>query len=807
VGASGKDHPKDAVYKESALYDMINAMQNLEETENDLKSFNKYFLEKLEDRESDLYNAVNGIQYTYDLNMQVYTENVDGKIIHSDLEKIISELMLEYLGLDMSMMTSMSQSSTNPMASMSSMRSMGRKLWQELLPGEDGEPINDLIYEQYEKIYGSWPNSYDEVVLVVNKNNELNDISLYALGLLSEEDIDVLANAAISGTELGSKEKSWSFEEICQREYRTILNADCYHYDSTTGKYTDLRETEAGMRYLYDNAMKLKVTGIIRLKEGENAGMLKGNICYTSDLTKHLIEKAKDSEIIAAQLENDRMDIISGLPFYYNSATVSADDKEERVRNYIESLDDAGKAAFYAKAACVPTNEYVEEQLSAKLEGLTRDDMIAYIASAQGMAPEDMKATLSSVTDGNLKEMVSTIFKAQIAAEYSAKALEKIAGKDAAALLSDFEKAYKEYGEEEFIAYYDSIVIIEEKNAKFREYVATLTDAQKAELYVTINSIPSEEIVNAELQKVMAETTPEAMVEYLLKTISAQMGVSETEIGEYLNGMSAEEIAATFTYAKTEEIKLAYPQIKGAEIRATYTEQERTEMLNSAMDSYTTEQCAAFYDNAIEFSESNYEDNLKSMGYIDMDYPATMNIYASSFENKDIIVEAIDAYNDSVGDLKKIHYTDYFGILMSSITTIIDAITYVLIAFVAISLVVSSIMIGVITLISVQERTKEIGILRAIGASKRNVSRMFNAETIIVGLCAGLLGVIVTYLLCIPINMILYSLTDIANLKAVLPIGAAIILVAISVILTLISGLIPAKSAAKKDPVVALRTE
>ena len=170
-------------------------------------------------------------------------------------------------------------------------------------------------------------------------------------------------------------------------------------------------------------------------------------------------------------------------------------------------------------------------------------------------------------------------------------------------------------------------------------------------------------------------------------------------------------------------------------------------------------------------------------------------------------MDTITAYNDSVDEAQKIAYTDYLGIMMSSITTIINAITYVLIAFVAISLVVSSIMIGVITLISVQERTKEIGILRAIGASKKNVSSMFNAETMIIGFASGLLGVVVTYLLCIPINLILHALTGIGNLNAILPVGYAIILVAISVGLTLISGIIPSRSTAKKDPVVALRSE
>ncbi len=171
------------------------------------------------------------------------------------------------------------------------------------------------------------------------------------------------------------------------------------------------------------------------------------------------------------------------------------------------------------------------------------------------------------------------------------------------------------------------------------------------------------------------------------------------------------------------------------------------------------------------------------------------------------IEDAIAAYNDAVDDLEKISYTDYVGLMMSSITTIINAITYVLIAFVAVSLIVSSIMIGVITLISVQERTKEIGILRSIGASKKNVSSMFTAETVLIGFAAGALGVFITYLLCIPINLILHHVTGIVNLRAYLPVGVALALVVISILLTLLAGMIPSRSAAKKDPVVALRTE
>jgi putative ABC transport system permease protein len=235
--------------------------------------------------------------------------------------------------------------------------------------------------------------------------------------------------------------------------------------------------------------------------------------------------------------------------------------------------------------------------------------------------------------------------------------------------------------------------------------------------------------------------------------------------------------------------------------------QQLVAALNAEMEVYTDAQFAQYHDEVLEFSDSTYEENLLKLGYLDLSSPASVNLYASSFESKDRIEQVIAQYNTGKDEMEQIKYTDYVGIMMSSVTTIINAITYVLIAFVAISLVVSSIMIGVITLISVQERTKEIGILRAIGASKKNVSRMFNAETMIIGFTSGALGVGVTYILCIITNIILHSLTGIQNLNAYLPFSAALILIAISVLLTLISGIIPSRSASKKDPVVALRTE
>lgn len=296
------------------------------------------------------------------------------------------------------------------------------------------------------------------------------------------------------------------------------------------------------------------------------------------------------------------------------------------------------------------------------------------------------------------------------------------------------------------------------------------------------------------------------MEEVMVQAITEQTGMASDEVAEYTASMSDEELSDMFTQLAAEQFKAQYAAGVQAQLQGR-SEQQLSAALDMAMESYTAEQCATYYDEVLTFSESSYEDNLKELGYVDLDDPASINLYASSFENKDLIEQAIADYNAGKDELEKINYTDYIGLMMSSVTSIINAITYVLIAFVAVSLVVSSIMIGVITLISVQERTKEIGILRAIGASKRNVSSMFNAETVIIGFTSGLLGVLITYLLCIPINLILHQVTGINNLNAFLPLPVAFVLVLISMALTLFSGIIPSRSAAKKDPVEALRTE
>ena len=683
MGSSKNEHGKDAVYKEPIITELVNALSKVETNKNDLKSFKQHLESEINKDGSELNAAVSGVQYSYDFDFAVYTKNTDGNIIKSDTNELMMDMIADFMAGSISSggsqtgggssLGSGSSSSNNMM----SMMSGSSGLWEEILPGKDGSLINSMVKDQYDVIYGAWPNDYNEVVLVVNKNNEIDDLSLYALGLMSEEEIDKIIDAAIDGTELPYDNKSWSYEDICKGEYKVILPADCYK--KVGNVFVDVSENPTALELLYSDALTLKVSGIIRPNEKADSPMLSGAIGYTDKLTEYVLDKSKDSEVVKAQIDSTLIDVISGLPFKESTESMTDEEKKEVFNSYVNTLSNNGKAKVFLGVEAVMDEKTLQMKMAMKL--------FPYF------------------------NMDKTLKREQAEDYIKAKLLEQAGG-----LITDTE---------------------------LDGYLAEIDDEQ--------------------LQMVL--------MGYIIMDVKAE---------------KAAEVNATY---------------------ATYSDEELAALLDSKLSAATDEQFGQYYDEVMVFSDETYDGILKKLGYIDKESPDKINIYATSFESKDVIVSAINKYNDGVEETKQIKYTDYMGLLMSSVTQIVDAITYVLIAFVSISLIVSSIMIGVITLISVQERTKEIGVLRAIGASKRDVSNMFNAETIIIGLSSGLVGVMVTYLLCIPINIILYALTGIAALSAVLPPVAAIILVLISMGLTLISGIIPSRSAAKKDPVVALRTE
>ena len=724
---SQRDHGNDAIYKDPKIAELVASLQKITTSKNDLKAFKSFLENELKNSDSKLSGAVMGVQYSYDLNIPIYTRNPDGNIVKSDTSELMTKMLAKYMlgvatgGTNLGG-SSLDSVDTSMMNSSMMGTMMGLTLWQELLaskPDADGNIsyVNPVLEEQYDLVKGSWPSAYDEIVLILDENNELDDLTLYALGLISEKEINDIIEAAVNRTDLPESDKtSWSYDEIIYDKdnntgltFKTLLPSDFY-VSNGDGTFREKSNKEGDYDFwldnLYNKGLELKVVGIIRPDENSESTMLSGSIGYTTALTEYVIKHTAESEVVKAQIAKPTVDVITGKPFKESSGSLTDADKKAAFISYVNNLSDTKKLEVALLIQC----------LKAELDGFT------FTPPYPGAEP---------IVIPSLADMVAGI-RAQILADIEGKTSE--------------------------------------------EMIATLMGylAQGGE-DMDIGSIDQ-----SVLEESLATLTPEEIVAILMPYI--------------------EEGCRSNIY---ESIETILKQLYGENYNAMMLASLTTELADTVPEATI----ALYHDRLTEFSESTYDENLILIGSLDLSSPSSINIYASSFANKDVIAEVIADYNKDVDEEQRISYTDLIGILMSSITIIINAIKYVLIAFVSISLIVSSIMIGVITLISVQERTKEIGILRAIGASKRNVSAMFNAETIIIGLAAGLLGVGVSYLICIPINIILYALTGIANLKAILPIGAAAILVLISTLLTLISGLIPSRSAAKKDPVVALRTE
>ena len=345
-----------------------------------------------------------------------------------------------------------------------------------------------------------------------------------------------------------------------------------------------------------------------------------------------------------------------------------------------------------------------------------------------------------------------------------------------------------------------------DKLAAVKEYIAGLNVADKAALCTEIAAIPDEKVIMENVSQQLAMIPKENLRAMVLSAVAQQMGMAEEQIASYIDAMDEEKLNETAMQILMAQAEMEYAKQVRAELAS-----KNADELAGMLDVYPLDEknAAGIFEKYIpsRYSKSTQEENLVLLGYADPSMPSAISIYAESFDDKDEISRLIKNYNKQAAKEDVIEYTDLVALLMSSVTTIIDAISYVLIAFVAISLVVSSIMIGIITYISVLERTKEIGILRAIGASKRDISRVFNAETLIVGFVSGMIGILVSLFFIVIINIILFRLTGIPNLKATLPVSSATILVLISMFLTFIAGLFPSRVAAKKDPVIALRTE
>lgn len=496
------DHDKDKIYSNNIMTDMVNSMV-AEVNSNNLKAFKSY----LENHKSDVDGYISDIQYSYDVPLYIYSTDTSDGVTQLNPSSVMENMYGMSVSGDGMMSAGMQNTS----------------VWSRLFDNRQ------MLDEQYDLIAGSWADNYNEVMLVVDENNEIDDYTLYSLGFKDPAEVKKIFKNVMAGNSYETEETQYTYDEVLDKKFKLVLPTDLYRYNDTFGIWEDASHDDEYMTTVVNNAEEVKIAGIIRKNPDAASVSVSSGVAYTKDLMPYIIEKVNETQIVKQQLADPEKDVFTGMSF------------------------------------------------------------------------------------DNDKTSISTL-----------------------------------------------------------------------------------------------------------------------------------------------------------------------------------------------------ENNKSLLGIASEDNPSEIDIYAKDFDSKEKLQDFIKNYNDEVTadgrDEDTINYTDYVGILMSSISTIITAISSVLIAFVAISLVVSSIMIGIITYISVLERTKEIGVLRSIGASKKDVSRVFNAETLIEGFVSGAMGIIITLILCIPANAVIKNVTDISNV-AQLPVAGAVILVIISMLLTTIAGLIPAKMAAKKDPVVALRTE
>lgn len=905
---------------------------------NDLESLKVY----LDSNESSIFQYANSVEYTYSVSPQIFLEN--GK----NIRQVNPDKSFSAMGLG-------SGSSNSIMSS-----TMSTDVFHEM--PEDA----DLYKDQYDVKAGRWPENYKECVLVLTSQGDISDFLQYTLGLRDGKELDDMVQKfmAEEAVETPENEGPYTYDEILGKKFKLVNSTDYYEYDEEYKVWKDKSDNSSYMKKLVKNGEDLTIVGIVQPVEGATASMLTAGICYTPELTKHVIEKAASSEIVKQQLADEKINVFTGEEFgkedNENSKfdmeslfSINADalqeafqvdlsgfnmdlsslsglssglnvempdmpdmsalagninldessmpdlskliklddldldlshmiDPEEILKNlpadqvpdmsqalksvkfdfteekvtallkevltgYQESIKDKPEADMDKMQAALKqylTSKEMNERLCKDLQELVKNNVNVDMSSekliavavglmnqyqeyakANGITQTDVASILAFLSQGEIqqqiKEEAENLVKNSVTVNITTKQIRDL-------LMQDVVAAYPEYARNNSLpdpanlgTYFLEYMQTEDGQNRLMNGLMTLVDtsevqtqfSQAMETYMKAMMTSFTDAIAKGIESKFTEIM-EQVEKQLTKGIQTAM---EQMMGNISSGMQEAmqsvmtSVSSSLTSAMSqamsglgglgsgmgnmEDALSINPEAFAKAIQMNMNEDDLSELMMSLLSS----------------ENSSYDGNLKKLGYADLNVPGGINIYPKDFESKSEIVGILDQYNadmEAAGeDEKVITYTDLVGTLMSSVTDIVNIISYVLVAFVAISLVVSSIMIGVITYISVLERKKEIGILRAIGASRHNVSQVFNAETFIIGFCAGAMGIGITLLLLIPANSIIRSLADGVNVKAALPPVAAVVLIGLSVVLTLLGGLIPSRKAAKSDPVTALRTD
>ena len=815
--SSGKKNKDGQVKVMEMVTNMFSKMNT-----NDLKSLKKH-LEKDNDA---LKSYTNAVEYDYDVDPQIYREDSDGvRQVHPD--KSFSSIGIGADSGANSMMSSMM--STNVFYRM---------------------PKNTSLYEnQYDVKAGRWPKKYNECVLVLSQDGGMSDFLLYTLGLRDQMELDDMIKAFASEEEIKTPSSlgTYTYKDILNKKFKLVNQADYYEYDSQYKVWKDKSDNAEYMKKLVADGEDIKIVGIVQPAEGSKATALNMGIGYPYSLMTHVAEEAKNSEIVKQQKASPDINVFTGEKFGEDSGDNDLD------MNSLFSVDeDALQKAFgmgdtdlagslgnsldFSKA--VNLQDAFKLDVKVKPGGMQKM-AVSLMEGYQAYAKTHPEADYSHLGD-NFSEYLKTDGAKQIMKKYFSKILKEsgkvtITEEKVQKLLTDIMQGFEKYVKDQGIG----DISADQYGTYFRQYLQTAEAKQIItdwvnDLYKDVDIEISEADLQAMAQELAAgylsyaQEKGYADVTKMGENFAAYLGTADGKqrlsngLSETLDMKSLESQLSSGMNAYMKQAMGAYAKSFGNAFE-TQIGQNLQSVMTDAMKIDTDAFAKAFQFNMTEddltelmmsmsgTASATYDSNLQKLGYADFAKPSEIDIYPKDFESKEQVVDYLDRYNKKMEkagkDEQVISYTDVVGTLMSSVTDIVNTISYVLIAFVAISLVVSSIMIGVITYISVLERKKEIGILRAIGASKRNVSQVFNAETFIIGLCAGLIGIGLTLLLLIPGNMIIHAVADNSNVNAVLPVIPALVLIALSVVLTLLGGLIPSKKASKSDPVTALRTE
>lgn len=749
VDSSDDSAETDKIPVVTAVKDMFASVKS-----NDMTSFKAW----LDDGGDGIDKEVNAIQYGYGVSPVVYRAGKgDEKPV-----RLVPNAMTE----------AMSGGASS--AATVSMESMGTSVFNEMIDDQS------LLDSQYDVVAGHWPTSANEAVMVLSSRGTVGDYTLYSIGALDIDELNDLVNSAMTadgGVKAPETGTDFTYDDALSTTFKVLSPADAYRKNEETGMWTDMSGDADFMAAKVADGIDVHIVGVVRPNETANASALSPGIAYTHALTRQLMERAADSQIVREQLAHPETDVFTGKTF----DELQGEAKQGVDLGSMFSVDEAAlKSAFSFDTSvlsgvaggmdpsCLDLSE-----LDIDLSGVGKDIDFSDIMS-KAPAPD-----FSGVFDG---------------LELTPEQMQQV-GALANQLFTGFMQS------EQFKALTpEDLKDASKLAAAFSTYLESDTAAQQilAQLKALGGDALAERLQQAMTDYVQKQLAPylQQALDQMMKSISDQIATTvSTQLkagAAGLMGQMATQMSSSFA-----NLASAMRVDASAFARAIHFNMD-AEDLSSLMMSYA------------KASQLTYDNNLTTLGYADEADPISVKIFPRDFEAKERVLDHIDAYNKQVKaaghDEQAISYTDYMGIIMGSVTDIVNTISLVLIAFVSISLVVSSIMIGIITYISVLERKKEIGILRAIGASKRNVANVFNAETFIEGLISGVFATVVVVAVSFPVNAWALAAKQVPNLMS-LPVQDALVLIAISVLLTVVAGLLPARSASKKDPVEALRSE